>query len=471
MPVGALVASQGSARQRVRAVLDPELPPTRVPSSITISPSPFSVTEAGTVQLTAEVRDQLGDVMVGEAVTWSSSASGTASVNASTGLVTGVASGTCSITATATNGTNLSTGASCTVSPAAVGSVTVSPTSLSMTEGATAVLTATVWTGANGTGSVLTGRTVTWASSNSGLASVTSPGQTATVTAVAAGSPTITATCETVPSTAVGVTVSAPASSEYPNEPAGFTVIHTSDFTGFTPSNPAEGGPAVQGLYRYAPGHTGRAITSDLAPYVGETVLDVVFGLTQEQGKAPEHIAQLPTFYTSATYTELYCAFDWAVPSDWKQPNSSTVQKLFHIWGLIDVAATGDGGSCVVPALTGTADSTTAQVQLGIRYQSMSTVNGQAQSFNGAKVNVNRGQWYKVEVYCKYNTGSAADGICTMFVDGVQRTHLTNLTYKNGGNKEWTVVQLNPTYGGTPGTFVSPVQHLYYRKWRTSGKA
>jgi len=63
--------------------------------SVDVSPATASVEEGATVQLTATV----SPAAASSAVTWSSSATGTATVDA-TGLVTGVAAGTATITAT-----------------------------------------------------------------------------------------------------------------------------------------------------------------------------------------------------------------------------------------------------------------------------------------------------------------------------------------------------------------------------------
>jgi trimeric autotransporter adhesin len=74
--------------------------------------------------------------------------------------------------------------------PAPVSSVSVDPSSASLLVGATQTLTATPKDAA---GNVLTGRTVAWSSSDQSIATVSSGGL---VTAVAAGSTTITATSE-----------------------------------------------------------------------------------------------------------------------------------------------------------------------------------------------------------------------------------------------------------------------------------
>src|SRR5256885_8754560 len=72
-----------------------------------------------------------------------------------------------------------------------VATVTVSPASASVPAGQTAQLTATP---KDASGNSLTGRTITWASSNTSVATVSSSGL---VRGVVAGSATITATSET----------------------------------------------------------------------------------------------------------------------------------------------------------------------------------------------------------------------------------------------------------------------------------
>ena len=64
------------------------------PATVTVAPATVRLTALGaTEQLTAEVRDQNGQVMAGAAVTWSSSAASIATVSGS-GLVTAVGDGT-----------------------------------------------------------------------------------------------------------------------------------------------------------------------------------------------------------------------------------------------------------------------------------------------------------------------------------------------------------------------------------------
>ena len=71
------------------------------PTTVTVSPATASLTALGaTVQLSAQVLDQNGQVMAGTTVTWASNATAVATVSAA-GLVTAVGNGTATITATA----------------------------------------------------------------------------------------------------------------------------------------------------------------------------------------------------------------------------------------------------------------------------------------------------------------------------------------------------------------------------------
>jgi uncharacterized protein YjdB len=99
---------------------------------------------------------------------------------------------------------NIASAATTSSAPAPVATVTVSPASSSLLIGATVQLAAVTRDAGN---NVLTGRVVTWSSSNSAVSRVSASGL---VTAVAAGSATITATSETKTGTAA-ITVSAPA--------------------------------------------------------------------------------------------------------------------------------------------------------------------------------------------------------------------------------------------------------------------
>ncbi|HUF50970.1 MAG TPA: Ig-like domain-containing protein, partial [Longimicrobiales bacterium] len=138
------------------------------------------------------------NALTGRPVTWSSSNTAVATVS-STGLVSGVAQGSATITATSEGKSGI---AALTVIPV-VATVTVSPATASITVGSSRQLTATPRDAA---GNALTGRAVTWSSSNTAVATVSSTGL---VSGVAQGSATITATSEGASGTS-SITVTPP---------------------------------------------------------------------------------------------------------------------------------------------------------------------------------------------------------------------------------------------------------------------
>ncbi|MBL8958289.1 MAG: Ig-like domain-containing protein [Gemmatimonadetes bacterium] len=163
---------------------------TQVPvASMIITPDVATVQTGGTQQLSASLFSANGTPLstVGRTILWSTSAAGIATVNTS-GRVTGVAAGTAVITASSEGVTATAT---ITVSPTAVASVTLAPNAVSLNQGGTQSITATARDAAN---NVLTGRPVTWTSSNPAVATVGSTtNATNTITAVSAGSATISA--------------------------------------------------------------------------------------------------------------------------------------------------------------------------------------------------------------------------------------------------------------------------------------
>jgi uncharacterized protein YjdB len=154
-----------------------------------------------TVRLTASVLSVNGSALTGRPLTWSSSNDAIASVS-STGLVTGGAvRGGSAETATITvTSDGKSASAAVTVAPISVYAVAISLAQVAVYVGQTVQLGVTV---KDVTGGVLTGRAVTWSSALPTIATVSSQGL---VTAVAAGTATITATVDGK-STTASVTV------------------------------------------------------------------------------------------------------------------------------------------------------------------------------------------------------------------------------------------------------------------------
>lgn len=154
-------------------------------TGLNLSESTLSLVAGGTHVLKAEI---LPENATDKEINWSSSDPSVASVDSSTGEVTAVAPGTASISCTTADG---SVTASCTVTVEAavvrVSDVSLDSQTLTLKEGETATLTASV------SPSDATDRSVSWFSSDPSVASVDS--STGEVTALSAGTAIIT--CKT----------------------------------------------------------------------------------------------------------------------------------------------------------------------------------------------------------------------------------------------------------------------------------
>jgi uncharacterized protein YjdB len=214
-----LNAVYGPVSNIVSATTTATAPPPPVPvASVSVSPASSSLLVGATAQLSAVTRDASNNVLTGRVVTWSSSNSAVSTVSSS-GRVTAIAAGNATITASSETKTGTAAITVSAPAPAPVATVSVSPASSSPIVGATVQLSATMRDAGN---NVLTGRVVTWASANTSIASVNSTGL---VSAVGAGSTTITATSETKIGTATE-NVQAPP----PPPPPGGTLLFEEDF-------------------------------------------------------------------------------------------------------------------------------------------------------------------------------------------------------------------------------------------------
>jgi trimeric autotransporter adhesin len=175
------VAASRNGISGVAAVVVHSLPPVLV----RVTPAASALQVGGTVVLTAQVLDASGRVLP-LTPTWTCDRTTVATVS-SNGAVTAVNPGNAVITATAGGVTGT---AVISVQPAAVASVAVTPASGSVRVGKQLQLSATL---KDASGKELTGRAVTWSSSDLKTAIVLSNGL---VSGVSKGSATITATSE-----------------------------------------------------------------------------------------------------------------------------------------------------------------------------------------------------------------------------------------------------------------------------------
>ena len=175
-------------------------------ASVTIEPATASVFVGQTVPLTATLSDATGTVLTGRVIVWTSGDPSLATVSA-TGVVTGVAAGgPVAITATSEG---KSGAAAIMVTPVPVASVAVAPATADVVVGQSVTFQATP---KDAGGNTLTGRAITWATSDPTLVTVSASG---VVTGVAEGGPVaITAASEGQLGTAAAI-VQAPSPTGY----------------------------------------------------------------------------------------------------------------------------------------------------------------------------------------------------------------------------------------------------------------
>ena len=216
----AVVSAESEGVTGQRTITVASRPPVPV-ANVSVAITPTAVVVGQTARAIAAVLDSAGNPLTDRVVTWQSANSSIAVVS-SAGDVSAMSPGNTSITATSEGKTASAAFSVNAPAPAAVASVTVTPATSSVQVGNTVQLAATTRDASN---SVLVGRVVAWSTSNAAIASVSSSG---VVSAIAAGSATITATSEGITGTAAVTTTAAPPPQPPPPPPAAVAAVAVS---------------------------------------------------------------------------------------------------------------------------------------------------------------------------------------------------------------------------------------------------
>jgi uncharacterized protein YjdB len=424
-----VATSEGITGQATISIVASAPPPV---ASVSVSLGAGSLMIGQATQATAVLKDASGNVLTGRTTTWGSSNPAVATVS-SAGLVTAVAAGTAVITGTSEA---QSGSATLTVNVVPVASVAVSLGASSLTVGQTTQGTAVL---KDASGTVLTGRTITWASANTAVATVSATGL---VTAVGAGSAGITASSEGQSGTAI-VTVSAstpPPPGTWANEPAGFRTWSDVNWSSLTPTGWS---------WSFGQGGNGTLTTDATAPISPASVLQIKFpqGFTGSGTEPAKVVLDDPG--SAARPTELFVGFAIKVSNPW-QGHSSGVNKILFL-------DTGSGSDALVVEMFGT------QAPYHLRFAAFelgATENRSWLDQNVTNPEFTLGLWHTVEIYCKYGTSSTSyDGIVKAWFDGVLVMNYTDINFADNGFGEQ---QLSPTWGGTDNTQTKTENDYYW---------
>lgn len=251
---------------------------------------------------------------------------------------------------------------------------------------------------------------------------------------------------------AIGVGAAGPApSSDFPNEPAGYTELTQRPFTDYE-----EDGWGNNGTNDYLVPHIDSG-----GPISPSNVARVRFGAGRSGGTAP-----MNTFLESGLDVgSIYIAFGFKIDSAWQGHDSGVNKILF-----LTASDYGGGGDPVAFSAQGV-DS--AELNFQVRLQGPGTEESSAAGANiGENVGdgeVVRGTWYKIEVVMVANTSSNHDGTLDVWMNGTKTHERTDVRYfhesVDPSNHKFTVIKWNPTWGGTGDTVDTTmfqyIDHIY----------
>lgn len=320
-----------------------------------------------------------------------------------------------------------------------VRTVTVTPNPSSVDVGSIVQLTATVKDPQDVT---LTGRTVTWQSSNGSIATVSASGL---VTGVAAGSCTITATCEGIPGTSA-LTVSVGAGN-YPNEPVGYSPVMEHDFV----NDVSTAGWTASGLHGvWRDEQANQTYVNDVtAPQSPQRCMRSIFPSGQHPGDAPARVSGWDTGEFGTEMEKIY--YSTRIKIEGSDFQNQLVGTKMGFWGFNDSSSAANQGFFIIP---GNGLGTHIDADFNFEFWQQGFVSPDTNWVQN--VNTSRlftvGAWHHVEVVFIVNTIGSANGVLKIWIDGTQTHNYSTVTYRNAGHpKGFFGYSWNPTWGGTGG--------------------
>jgi uncharacterized protein YjdB len=441
---GTVSITASSEGQTASAAITVSAPAPVPVASVSVSPATSSLQVAGTVQLSAVTRDANTNVLSGRVITWSSSNTGISTVSAS-GLVTAIGAGSATITALSETKTGTAAITVSAPAPVPVASVSVSPATASLQVGGTVQLSAVTRDANN---NVLTGRVISWSSSNTGVATVSSSGL---VMAVATGPAQITAMSENRSGSATLTVVAAP-----PPPPPGSV-----EPSGMTPITERPFSAMVEDSWYFEYDNLNAQIVQDAtAPRSPSGIMQFVFPAGMVGGIGP---SSLERDWAANTYRTIYVSSWMKVSSNFYGHCGPEITKTIHFW-------VGDAtqNNKVYSNIRGCG---TAALSSWVNLQGV-IAGGNQDSGTTAEFGPNlgqpgtivRGQWQRYEMVFKANSAGTADGTIDWWLDGVHIGSYAGIQFSSGA-ATWSALKWNPTWGGAggivPADMYESMDHIY----------
>ncbi|HSY84911.1 MAG TPA: Ig-like domain-containing protein [Gemmatimonadaceae bacterium] len=315
------------------------------------------------------------------------------------------------------------------------------------------------------------GAYMTWQSSNTSVASISTSnqgstnGDIATVTGVASGTATISATTESGTSESITITVGNASNTQNPagyHEPAGMVQQINTGAMSAAPSTSYEGKwtEGTASFENWSPNtmsSTGEW-AQNISTVPGGTGLRVTYGPSLSGGNSP---VRFGTSIANHGSGDLYLRWKFRLSPNWTLSEASQLKVMEprtvnadenHVISFSPYGQASDGMSMWPNMFLqfGTGSGTFSKFVPG-------NSSGQAAStslFASTLGNVGgaaRGNWHLIEVYAQHESpAGAGNGQLTMWVDGtmIYQSPMNVSYFMSGEAMGWEYLQFDPTYGG-----------------------
>jgi hypothetical protein len=226
---------------------------------------------------------------------------------------------------------------------------------------------------------------------------------------------------------------------DWPNEPAGFTVLTDEPFDALDENG-------WGGVQRTTTNGSGLSVVTDaLAPHSRDNVLQFRYAEGFPGGETPG----VEYYDPASPVQETYFGFWWKPSNPWENHEGSGVNKLAMLFpqtqdvGVVYLMMFNDGSGYT------------------IQVEPTFPLDTRRLPPNQTATSVDLGTWHQIEWYVKYSTTGNSDGVTKWWLDGVLQGVYTDL-HMPDGDPGFIEYQLGLTWGGVGGTKADTADFQWY---------